>query len=144
MREILDVEAPRGDLGRDQDVRPAGLEVIEGADPLTLALVAVDRGGVDPVSAELIGEAMKAAEAVAGMAPLAAMVNKEMCNLAFESGLAQGIVSERRLFQILAATEDKAEGSHEAEHTESASKVQESGAEAKHEDNPSNIGGDDK
>ena len=41
-------------------------------------------------------------------------------------------------------TDDKAEGSHEAEHTESASKVQESGAEAKHEDNPSNIGGDDK
>jgi NADH-quinone oxidoreductase subunit E len=41
-------------------------------------------------------------------------------------------------------TVDKAEGSHEAEHTESASKVQESGAEAKHEDNPSNIGGDDK
>jgi NADH-quinone oxidoreductase subunit E len=41
-------------------------------------------------------------------------------------------------------TDDKAEGSHEAEHTESASKVQESGADAKHEDNPSNIGGDDK
>ncbi|WP_267388242.1 enoyl-CoA hydratase-related protein [Sphingomonas sp. GC_Shp_3] len=61
-------------------------------------------------AADLIDEAMKAAEAVAGMAPLAAMVNKEMCNLAFESGLAQGIVSERRLFQILAATEDKAEG----------------------------------
>ncbi|WP_242150285.1 enoyl-CoA hydratase-related protein [Sphingomonas sp. BAUL-RG-20F-R05-02] len=61
-------------------------------------------------AADLIDEAMKAAEAIAGMAPLAAMVNKEMCNLAFESGLAQGIVSERRLFQILAATEDKAEG----------------------------------
>ena len=41
-------------------------------------------------------------------------------------------------------TEDKAEGSHEGEHTEAASKVEESGAEAKHEDNPKNIGGDDK
>ncbi|MET0998299.1 MAG: NADH-quinone oxidoreductase subunit NuoE [Marmoricola sp.] len=40
--------------------------------------------------------------------------------------------------------EDKAEGSHEAEHTETAAEVEESGADAKHEDNPSNTGGDDK
>jgi enoyl-CoA hydratase len=61
-------------------------------------------------AADLINEALKAAEAIAAMAPLAAIANKEMCNLAFESGLAQGIVSERRLFQILAATEDRQEG----------------------------------
>ncbi len=41
-------------------------------------------------------------------------------------------------------TEDKAEGSHEAEHTEHAAEVEKSGAEAKHEDNPSNTGGDAK
>jgi NADH-quinone oxidoreductase subunit E len=41
-------------------------------------------------------------------------------------------------------TEDKAKGSHEAEHTEQESTVEESGAEAKHEDNPSNTGGDAK
>jgi enoyl-CoA hydratase len=33
-----------------------------------------------------------------------------MVNLAFETGLNQGLVTERRLFQILAATEDKKEG----------------------------------
>jgi enoyl-CoA hydratase len=38
------------------------------------------------------------------------MVNKEMVNLAFETGLAQGLLSERRLFQLLTATEDRTEG----------------------------------
>jgi NADH-quinone oxidoreductase subunit E len=36
------------------------------------------------------------------------------------------------------------EGSHEAEHKESEAKVEESGADAKHEDNPANPGGDEK
>jgi enoyl-CoA hydratase len=44
------------------------------------------------------------------MPPMAAMLNKEMVNLSFETGLAQGILTERRLFQILTATEDKQEG----------------------------------
>jgi NADH-quinone oxidoreductase subunit E len=35
-------------------------------------------------------------------------------------------------------------GSPEAEHTESESVVAASGADAKHEDNPANTGGDDK
>ena len=38
------------------------------------------------------------------------MVNKEMVNIAFETGLSQGILTERRLFQILTATEDRKEG----------------------------------
>ena len=42
--------------------------------------------------------------------PLAAMMNKEMVNLAFETTLDQGLQAERRMFQILVATEDKAEG----------------------------------
>jgi enoyl-CoA hydratase len=41
---------------------------------------------------------------------MAAMVNKEMVNIAFETGLAQGLLTERRLFQILTATEDRKEG----------------------------------
>jgi enoyl-CoA hydratase len=41
---------------------------------------------------------------------MAAMVNKDMVNAAFETTLDQGLIHERRLFQILAATEDKAEG----------------------------------
>jgi len=61
-------------------------------------------------AAELLDEALKSAALIASMPPMAAMVNKEMVNLAFETGLTQGILSERRLFQILTATEDKAEG----------------------------------
>jgi len=61
-------------------------------------------------AAELLEDALKTAATIASMPPMAAMVNKEMVNLAFETGLAQGILTERRLFQILAATEDKLEG----------------------------------
>ncbi|WP_338241597.1 enoyl-CoA hydratase-related protein [Aurantiacibacter hainanensis] len=59
---------------------------------------------------DLLDEAMKAAEAIAGMAPLAAVANKEAVDAAFETTLDQGLKYERRLFQVLAATEDKAEG----------------------------------
>jgi enoyl-CoA hydratase len=59
---------------------------------------------------ELMTEAMKTATTIAGMPPMAAIVNKEMVNAAFETDLAQGIRHERRLFQILSASEDKAEG----------------------------------
>jgi len=41
-------------------------------------------------------------------------------------------------------TKDKSLGSHEAEHTEAEAEVEASGAEAKHEDNPANTGGEDK
>jgi enoyl-CoA hydratase len=60
--------------------------------------------------ATLIDEAVKTATVIAAMAPMAAMVNKDMVNAAFETTLDQGLIYERRLFQILAATEDKAEG----------------------------------
>jgi len=59
---------------------------------------------------ELMTEAMKTATTIASMPPMAAMVNKEMVNAAFETGLDQGVALERRLFQILTASEDKAEG----------------------------------
>ena len=59
---------------------------------------------------QLLEEALKAAEAIAGMPPLAATMNKEMVNLAFETTLDTGLVMERRMFQVLTATEDKAEG----------------------------------
>lgn len=59
---------------------------------------------------ELMTEAMKVAATIAEMPPMAAIVNKEMVNAAFETDLAQGIRHERRLFQILTASEDKAEG----------------------------------
>ena len=58
----------------------------------------------------LVDEAVKTAAVIASMPPMAAMVNKDMVNAAFETTLDQGLLYERRLFQILAATEDKAEG----------------------------------
>ena len=59
---------------------------------------------------ELMDEAMKTAETIAGMPPLAAMANKELVNAAFEMPLDQGILHERRVFQMLFASADKAEG----------------------------------
>jgi enoyl-CoA hydratase len=61
-------------------------------------------------ASDLISEALAAAQAIAAMPPLAAMANKEMVNAAFETSLSQGILFERRLFNGLCATEDKAEG----------------------------------
>lgn len=59
---------------------------------------------------QLVDEAIKAAGTIASMPPMAIQVNKEMVNAAFETMLDQGLLHERRLFQILTATEDKAEG----------------------------------
>lgn len=61
-------------------------------------------------AADLLDDALKTAAAIAAMPPMAAMVNKEMINIAFETGLAQGLLTERRMFQILTATQDKKEG----------------------------------
>jgi enoyl-CoA hydratase len=59
---------------------------------------------------DLVNEALKTAAEVASMPPIAAIANKDMVNAAFETTLDQGLVMERRIFQVLAATEDKAEG----------------------------------
>jgi enoyl-CoA hydratase len=58
----------------------------------------------------LIEEALKTAEAIAAMPPLAAIAVKEMVNAAFEIPLGQGIHFERRLFHGLFGTEDQKEG----------------------------------
>ena len=58
----------------------------------------------------LVEEALKTAAQIAAMPPMAALANKEMVNAAFETTLDQGLIVERRIFQILAASEDKAEG----------------------------------
>ena len=60
--------------------------------------------------ADLLADALATAGTIAAMPRMAAMVNKEMVNTAYETTLDQGLLLERRLFQILAATEDKAEG----------------------------------
>ncbi|HET9428296.1 MAG TPA: enoyl-CoA hydratase [Allosphingosinicella sp.] len=59
---------------------------------------------------QLLDEALKTAAQIAGMAPLATIATKEMVNAAFETGLAQGILFERRLFHGLFGSEDQKEG----------------------------------
>ncbi len=60
--------------------------------------------------ADLLSEATKVAETIAGMAPLATIATKEMVNAAFEMTLQQGVVFERRLFHGLFGSADQKEG----------------------------------
>ena len=60
--------------------------------------------------ASLVDDAVKLAAEIAAMPPLAVIANKEAVNAAFEMTLEQGLVMERRIFQVLTATEDKVEG----------------------------------
>ena len=60
--------------------------------------------------ADLLAEALKSADVIAGMAPLAVMAAKEMVNAAFEMTLQQGVVFERRLFHGLFGSADQKEG----------------------------------
>ena len=61
-------------------------------------------------AADLMAEAMKAAEAIAGMSMAAAMMTKESVNRAYETTLSEGIRFERRMFHAMFATEDQKEG----------------------------------
>lgn len=58
----------------------------------------------------LLDEARAAAARIAFQSPLAIMANKEMVNAAFETGLTQGVLFERRLFHSLFAFDDQKEG----------------------------------
>ena len=60
--------------------------------------------------ASLMDEALAAALMVAGFSQIATMAAKESVNRAFESGLSDGVMFERRLFHALFATEDQKEG----------------------------------
>ncbi|HWD66608.1 MAG TPA: enoyl-CoA hydratase [Caulobacteraceae bacterium] len=61
-------------------------------------------------AAELVGEALATAKKIAAQSPLAVMMNKELVNAAYETGLTQGVKLERRLFHSLFAFEDQKEG----------------------------------
>jgi enoyl-CoA hydratase len=72
-----------------------------------------ERSGLDAKvvpADQLVDEAIRTAEAIAAMPPLAAIAVKEMINAAFEMPLAQGLRFERRLFHGLFGTEDQKEG----------------------------------
>jgi enoyl-CoA hydratase len=60
--------------------------------------------------ANLMDEAVKAAETIAAMSLPSLMIAKEAVNRAFETSLAEGIRFERRVFHSLFATEDQKEG----------------------------------
>ncbi len=61
-------------------------------------------------AAELMAKVMEIAQTIAGMSQMATKLAKEAVNLAFETGLAEGIQFERRLFHASFATEDQKEG----------------------------------
>ncbi len=60
--------------------------------------------------ANLMEEAMKAAETIAGMGLPSVLSAKEAVNRAFEASLAEGVLFERRVFHALFATHDQKEG----------------------------------
>jgi len=61
-------------------------------------------------AANLMEEAMKVADSIATMSLPSVLAAKEAVNRAFESGLSEGVLFERRLFHALFATEDQKEG----------------------------------
>jgi enoyl-CoA hydratase len=61
-------------------------------------------------AADLLSEAIKTAERIAGMSRPIAMMVKEAVNRAYETTLAEGVRFERRLFHSTFATEDRKEG----------------------------------
>src|SRR3546814_18245768 len=64
---------------------------------------------VVPESA-LLADALSTAATIAAMPPMDAMLKKETAKLAFETNLSTALITERRLFQILAANADRREG----------------------------------
>ena len=60
--------------------------------------------------AELVNEAMKAADTIAEMSLPIAMMTKETINRSYETTLAEGIRFERRVFHSMFATADQKEG----------------------------------
>ena len=59
---------------------------------------------------ELVDEAVKVAQKIAGFSMPSVLMTKESVNRAFETTMAEGVRFERRLFHSLFATEDKSEG----------------------------------
>jgi enoyl-CoA hydratase len=59
---------------------------------------------------QLLPEALKIAERIAGLSPVAVAVAKQAVNRAFETTLAEGVRHERALFLSLFGTDDQREG----------------------------------
>ncbi len=61
-------------------------------------------------AADLLAEAVKVGQAIAGLSATAVAIGKDAVNAAFETTLNEGVKTERRLFLSLFATEDQKEG----------------------------------
>jgi enoyl-CoA hydratase len=61
-------------------------------------------------AANLLDEAIKAADTIATMSLPSVLAAKEAINRAFETSLAEGVRFERRIFHSLFATADQSEG----------------------------------
>lgn len=61
-------------------------------------------------AADLLAEALKTADTIAGMSLPVAMMTKESVNRAYETTLAEGIRFERRIFHAMFALADQTEG----------------------------------
>jgi enoyl-CoA hydratase len=61
-------------------------------------------------AADLMTEALKAADVICGLSMPIVMMTKETVNRAYETTLAEGIKFERRVFHSMFATEDQKEG----------------------------------
>jgi enoyl-CoA hydratase len=59
---------------------------------------------------KLMEETLAAALMICGYSQIAVMAAKESVNRAFESGLSDGVMFERRIFHALFATQDQKEG----------------------------------
>jgi enoyl-CoA hydratase len=91
-------------LGRALDLILTG-RAIDAAEAERAGLVA----RVIP-AADLLDTALAVAAEIAAMPPLAVIAAKELVDAAGELPLSEGIRLERRLFHMLAATDDKTEG----------------------------------
>ena len=61
-------------------------------------------------AADVVEEAVKAAEKIAGLSLPAVMINKEAVNRAYETTLTEGLRFERRVFHAMFSLEDQKEG----------------------------------
>ncbi|MEX4006425.1 enoyl-CoA hydratase [Neoaquamicrobium sediminum] len=61
-------------------------------------------------AADVVEEAVKAAEKIAGLSLPAVMMNKEAVNRAYETTLTEGLRFERRVFHAMFALDDQKEG----------------------------------
>ena len=59
---------------------------------------------------QLLDEAIKTADVIAGKSKIAVHICKQATNAAFESALSEGLRTEKRLFHATFATHDRKEG----------------------------------